>query len=65
MRSRVARVAVSVSLESAWNDLATREAGESFKSDGRFLAAPADGVKFFAEFYPDAMKLTINVKKAP
>jgi hypothetical protein len=38
-----------VSLESAWNDLATREAGESFKSVGRFLATPADAVKVFAE----------------
>ena len=46
---RPPRVAVSVSLESAWNDLATREAGESFQSEGRFLAAPADAVKFFAE----------------
>ena len=31
---RPPRVAASVSLASAWNDLATREAGESFKSDG-------------------------------
>jgi RNA polymerase sigma factor (sigma-70 family) len=46
---RPPRVAVSASLESAWNDLATREAGESFKSEERFLAAPADAVKFFAE----------------
>ena len=38
-----------VPLETAWNDLAVREAGESFKSAGRFLAAPADAVKFFAE----------------
>ena len=46
---RPPRVADSVTLESAWNDLATREAGESFQSEGRFLAAPADAVKFFAE----------------
>ncbi|MBI1913305.1 MAG: sigma-70 family RNA polymerase sigma factor [Planctomycetes bacterium] len=46
---RPPRVAVSVPLESAWNDLAAREACESFKSQGRFLAAPADAVKFFAE----------------
>jgi hypothetical protein len=46
---RPPRVAVSVPLESAWNDLAAREAGKSFKSEGRFLAAPADAVKFFAE----------------
>jgi RNA polymerase sigma factor (sigma-70 family) len=46
---RPPRVAVSVSLESAWHALAAREAGESFKSEGRFLAAPADTVKLFAE----------------
>jgi hypothetical protein len=39
---RAPRVADSVTLERAWNDLAKREAGESFKSEGRFLAAPAD-----------------------
>jgi hypothetical protein len=43
------RVAVSVALESAWNDLAAREAGQSFKSEGRFLAAPAETVNLFAE----------------
>jgi RNA polymerase sigma factor (sigma-70 family) len=43
------RVEDSVSLESAWNALAAREAGESFRSEGRFLAAPADAVKLFAE----------------
>jgi hypothetical protein len=46
---RPPRVAASMPLESAWNDLAAREAGQSFKSEGRFLAAPADAVKFFAE----------------
>src|SRR5215510_4071321 len=34
---RPPRVAVSVPLERAWNDLARKEAGESFKSEGRFL----------------------------
>jgi len=38
-----------VTLESAWNDLAKRDAAESFQSEGRFLGAPADAVKFFAE----------------
>jgi RNA polymerase sigma factor (sigma-70 family) len=47
--TRPPHVADSVSLETAWNALATRESGESFKSEGRFLAAPADAVKFFAE----------------
>jgi hypothetical protein len=46
---RPPRVAPSVTLESAWNDLARRDAAESFKSEGRFLAAPADTVKLFAE----------------
>jgi RNA polymerase sigma factor (sigma-70 family) len=46
---RPPRVAVSVTFESAWNDLAKREAGEAFKTEGSFLAAPADAVKFFAE----------------
>jgi RNA polymerase sigma factor (sigma-70 family) len=46
---RPPRVAAPVTLESAWGDLAAREAGESFKSEGRFLAAPAESVKFFAE----------------
>jgi hypothetical protein len=46
---RPPRVAASGTLESAWNDLAAREAGESFKSQGRFLAAPAESVKLFAE----------------
>jgi len=47
--TRPPRVGGSVTLESAWNDLAKREAGETFKSEGRFLAAPAEAVKFFAE----------------
>jgi hypothetical protein len=46
---RPPRVAASVPLERAWNDLATWEAGESFRSAGRFLAAPAETVKLFAE----------------
>jgi HEAT repeat protein len=43
------RVADSVSLESAWDALAAREAGESFRSEGRFLSAPADTARYFAE----------------
>jgi RNA polymerase sigma factor (sigma-70 family) len=46
---RPPRVAVSVPLESAWNDLAKMEAGEAFKTEGSFLAAPAEAVKLFAE----------------
>jgi RNA polymerase sigma factor (sigma-70 family) len=46
---RPSRAAASVTLERAWNDLATWEAGESFQSAGRFLAAPAETVKLFAE----------------
>lgn len=46
---RPPRVEASVSLEKAWNDLAAKEAGDSFKSEGKFLAAPADAVKLFAE----------------
>jgi WD40 repeat protein len=42
------RVAASVSLESAWNNLGAREAGKSFKTEGRFLAAPVETVKLFA-----------------
>jgi RNA polymerase sigma factor (sigma-70 family) len=43
------RVADSVSLERAWNALAAREAANSFRSEGRFLSAPADAVKYIAE----------------
>jgi hypothetical protein len=44
-----------VFLESAWNELATCEAGVSYKSEERFLAAPAETVKLFAEKnQPDA-----------
>jgi RNA polymerase sigma factor (sigma-70 family) len=46
---RPPHVAGPVSLDSAWNDLATREAGASFQSEGRFLAAPAETVQFFAK----------------
>jgi RNA polymerase sigma factor (sigma-70 family) len=46
---RPPRVAGSVTLESAWNDLAKREATESFNSEGRFLAAPEGTVTLFAE----------------
>lgn len=46
---RPPRVADSVTLESVWNALAAREAGESFRSEGRFQSAPADTVKYFAE----------------
>jgi hypothetical protein len=46
---RPPRVAESVSLDSAWNALAAREAGESFRSEGRFLSAPAEAVRYFAE----------------
>ena len=47
--TRPPRVAQSVTLENAWNDLTASEAAESFKSEGRFVWAPADAVKFFAE----------------
>jgi hypothetical protein len=43
------RVADSVSLESGWSGLAAREAGESFRCEGRFLSAPTDTAKYFAE----------------
>jgi WD40 repeat protein len=46
---RPPRVAESVSLESAWNALAAGEAGEALRGEGRFLAAPADAVRSFAE----------------
>jgi RNA polymerase sigma factor (sigma-70 family) len=46
---RPPRVAGSLTLESAWNDLAKRDAAESFQSEGRFLETPADAVKFIAE----------------
>jgi RNA polymerase sigma factor (sigma-70 family) len=46
---RPPRAAAAATLESAWNDLAKRESAESFRSEGRFLAAPADAVKFLAE----------------
>jgi hypothetical protein len=36
-----------VSLDSAWNALAAREAGEAFRCEGRFLSAPADTVRYF------------------
>jgi HEAT repeat protein len=38
-----------MSLERAWNDLATRDARKSFQPEGRFLAAPAETVQLFAE----------------
>lgn len=47
--TRPPRVADSVTLETAWSDLATREASVSFKSEGRFLATPAETIKLFAE----------------
>jgi RNA polymerase sigma factor (sigma-70 family) len=46
--TRPGRVAPSVTLEKAWHALAARQAGESFQSEGKFLAAPADTVKLFA-----------------
>lgn len=46
---RPPRVAISLPLETAWKNLAAADAGESFQSEGRFLAAPADAVKFLAE----------------
>ncbi len=46
---RSPRVALSVPLERAWNDLAVREAGVSFRTEERFLAAPAETVQLFAE----------------
>jgi RNA polymerase sigma factor (sigma-70 family) len=45
---RPPRVADAVSLESAWDALAAREAGEAFRSEGRFLAAPAETARYFA-----------------
>jgi RNA polymerase sigma factor (sigma-70 family) len=47
--TRPPRGAASVSLEQAWKDLAARDAAQSFKSEGRLLAAPADTVKLFSE----------------
>lgn len=47
--TRPPRVTDAVTLENAWHDLAAREAAESLKSEGRFLATPADAVKFLNE----------------
>jgi RNA polymerase sigma factor (sigma-70 family) len=46
---RPQRVADSVPLERAWDALAAREAGESFRSEGRFSSSPGDTAKYFAE----------------
>jgi RNA polymerase sigma factor (sigma-70 family) len=46
---RPPRALANVSLAGAWNDLGARESGKSFRSEGRFLAAPAETVKLFAE----------------
>jgi WD40 repeat protein len=43
------RVAASVSLERAWNDLAAREASKSFQSEGKFSAVPTEAAKLFAQ----------------
>ena len=45
---RPPRVALAVPLERAWHDLAAHDAGALFKTEGRFLAAPAATVKLFA-----------------
>jgi RNA polymerase sigma factor (sigma-70 family) len=47
--TRPPRVADSVALDSAWDVLAAREVGESFRSEGRFLSAPAEAARYFAE----------------
>jgi len=57
---RPPHVADSVSLESAWNDLATREASASFQSEGRFSTASADTVKLFAEKIQPATVLDLK-----
>jgi hypothetical protein len=54
---RPPRVAASVSLKRAWHDLAAPEARASYQSAGRFLLAPAMGVKFFAEHLKPAEPL--------
>jgi RNA polymerase sigma factor (sigma-70 family) len=46
---RPPRAAATVTLDSAWNALAGRDAGKSLQSEGRFLAAAAQTVKLFAE----------------
>jgi hypothetical protein len=38
-----------VTLQSAWNDLGADAADKSYQSEGKFFAAPADTIKFFAE----------------
>lgn len=43
------RVADSITLEKAWSALAERESRESFNFEGRFLRAPAETVKLFAD----------------
>src|SRR5205807_113821 len=37
------------SFETAWNDLAVRDASQALKPQGQFLAAPVEAVKLFAE----------------
>src|SRR5262249_41748250 len=46
---RPPRSAATGSLETAWGDLAKRESSEALKAQARFLAAPAETVKLFAE----------------
>ncbi len=44
----------SVTLESAWTDLAKQNASIAFKSQGRFVSAPSEAVKLFAEMIKPA-----------
>jgi WD40 repeat protein len=37
------------SLDTAWTELAKQDSGDTFKSVGRFLAAPSETVKWFAD----------------
>ncbi len=50
------------SLETAWTDLAKRESSEALKGEARFLAAPSETVKLFADRIrpvaaPDAQRI--------
>lgn len=46
---RPPRVAATVPLERAWNDLTVRDAAAALKAEARFLASPAAAVKLLAD----------------
>ena len=61
--TRPPRSDAPATLDSAWTDLVKRDASIAFKAQGRFLSAPSETIKVFAERIKPADDMSMRIKQ--